>query len=148
MSSAITRVLVVDDEDEANCEGSMAAGLRVEGFDVETAVDAEAALGWMARAEFDVVIADLMMPIVNGIQLARLIRDKHPNARVVLMSAYHLSEPQLVRCDCGAVGFIPKPFKSSELARLLRSKRSGENPLGSECCRDDASTVVAPWAAA
>jgi DNA-binding response OmpR family regulator len=146
MSPATTRVLVVDYE--ANCAGSMAAGLRSEGFDVETAVDADAALGLMARVQFDVVIADLMMPIINGIQLARLIRDKHPSARVVLMSAYHLSAPQLVRCDCGAVGFVPKPFNSSELARLLRSKLAAESAVGSQCCRDDGGTEAAPWAAA
>jgi len=146
MSPALTRVLVVDDE--ANGAQAMALGLRVEGFEVDTAVDAEAALALMARATFDVVIADLMMPITNGIQLARLIRDKHPTSRVILMSAYHLSEPQLVRCDCGAVGFIPKPFNSSELARLLRIKLAAADALGSLCCRDDSGTPAAPWAAA
>jgi DNA-binding response OmpR family regulator len=113
-------VLVVDEE--SNLTRVMAVGLRVEGFEVETAVDAEAALCMMAVAPFDVVIVDLMMPGINGIQLARLIRERFPRARVVLTSAYHLSERQLVRADCGAVGFVPKPFDLTELARFLRDK--------------------------
>jgi len=105
----------------------MAIGLRVEGFDVEAASDAEVALGMLGREEFEIAIVDLMMPGTNGIQLARLVRERHPRTRVVLMSAYHLSEPQLVRADCGAVGFVPKPFDLAELARFLRGKLvSGE----------------------
>ena len=43
----------------------------------------------------------------------------------MLTSAYHLSERQLVRADCGAVGFVPKPLDLGELARFLRSKLQG-----------------------
>ncbi len=100
----------------------MAIGLRSEGFDVETAAEAESALGMLADGAFDLVIVDLMLPGINGIQLARLVRERHPCTRVVLTSAYHLSERQLVRADCGAVGFVPKPFDLSELARFLRDK--------------------------
>src|SRR5579863_6069609 len=127
MSVAAPRVLVVDDEPSSACATAM--GLRIEGFDVETAADAVAALGLMSTATFDVAVVDLMMPVTNGIQLARLIRDKNPHARVVLMGAYYLSEPQLLRTDCGAVGFIPKPFNPADLARLLRSKLGGAAPF-------------------
>ncbi|HEX3344868.1 MAG TPA: response regulator, partial [Polyangiaceae bacterium] len=102
------RVLVVDDE--ANHARVMAIGLRIEGFEVETAPDADGALRVMAGGAFDLAVVDLMMPGTNGIQLARLIRERFPHTAVVLTSAYHLSERQLVRADCGAVGFVPKPF--------------------------------------
>lgn len=127
---ALPRVLVVDDE--SNHARVMAIGLRVEGFDVETAPDADGALRRLAdeREGFDLAIVDLMMPGTNGIQLARLMREQFPHLRVVLTSAYHLSERQLVRADCGAVGFVPKPFDLTELARFLRSKLSGAEALG------------------
>ncbi|HEY5242586.1 MAG TPA: response regulator, partial [Polyangiaceae bacterium] len=70
----------------------------------------------------------LMMPGTNGIQLARLIRERFPLTSVVLTSAYHLSERQLVRADCGAVGFVPKPFDLTELARFLRGKLAAATP--------------------
>lgn len=106
----------------------MAIGLRVEGFDVETACDADSALSLLAAGPFDLAIVDLMMPGTNGIQLARTVREQHPRLQVVLTSAYHLSEPQLLRADCGAVGFVPKPFDLSELARFVRSKLSCAPP--------------------
>jgi DNA-binding response OmpR family regulator len=99
-----------------------AIGLRLEGFDVEIAPESDAALRMLDEHPFEIAMVDLMMPVTNGMQLTRLIRDRHPDTRVVLMSAYHLSERQLLRADCGAVGFVPKPFDLSDLAHFLRSK--------------------------
>jgi DNA-binding response OmpR family regulator len=117
------KVLVVDGE--AAQAYVLAAGLRIEGFDVETARDAEAALRAMASDTFDLAIVDLMLPGTNGIQLARTIRLRFPHARVVLMSAYHLSERQVALADCGVIGFVPSPFELKELAGFLRSKIAG-----------------------
>jgi DNA-binding response OmpR family regulator len=146
MSVISPRVLVVDDE--PNHARVMAIGLRVEGFDVETALDAGTALATLATQGFDLAIVDLMMPGTNGIQLARLLRERHPQTRVVLMSAYHLSERQLVRADCGAVGFAPKPFDLTELARFLRAKLAPEECPSSEARGGDAGPLVIRGAAA
>jgi DNA-binding response OmpR family regulator len=149
MSIALPRVLVVDDE--ANHARVIAIGLRVEGFQVETAPDAETALATVAGTPFDLAIVDLMMPGTNGIQLARLIRDRHPETRVILMSAYHLSERQLLRADCGAVGFVPKPFDLTELARFLKSKlpaEQGDDRISAEVRREVSGPFVARGAAA
>ena len=129
-ADAVPKVLVVDDE--ANHARVMAIGLRIEGFEVETATNADAALSLLAAGGFDAAIVDLMMPGTNGIQLARVLRERHPCTRVVLTSAYHLSERQLVRADCGAVGFVPKPFDLSELARFLRAKLCAEAAEGAD----------------
>jgi DNA-binding response OmpR family regulator len=121
------RVLVVDDV--ASHARVTAIGLRIEGFEVEVAPDSDGALRVLAEQAFDVAMVDLMMPGTNGMQLCRMIREKHPETRVVLTSTYHLSERQLLRADCGAVGFVPKPFDLSDLARFLRSKlRPSEAP--------------------
>jgi DNA-binding response OmpR family regulator len=82
----------------------------------------------LSTEHFDVAVIDLMLPGTNGIQLARMVRELHPVTRVVLTSAYHLSERQLIRADCGAVGFVPKPFDLSELARFLKSKLPNGDP--------------------
>jgi DNA-binding response OmpR family regulator len=113
-------VLVVDEQDSQ--ARLVAIGLRVEGFDAETACGADAALALLEAQPFDVAIFDLMLPGMNGIQLARVVRERHPSTCVVLTSAYHLSERQLLRADCGAAGFVPKPLDLSELARFLRGK--------------------------
>ncbi len=116
----MARVLVVDDED--NQVRVLAIGLRLEGFEVETARSGELALAALAEQSFDLAIVDLMMPTSNGLDLSRRIREFHPHTRVVLTSAYHLSERQLARADCGVVGFVPKPYEMSELAAFLRAK--------------------------
>jgi DNA-binding response OmpR family regulator len=146
MNLPVSRVLVVDDE--PNHARVMAIGLRVEGFQVETASDAEGALGVLAATACDLAVVDLMMPGTNGIQLARLIRERHPLTRVVLMSAYHLSERQLLRADCGAVGFVPKPFDLTELARFLRGKLPADAGLGPEVQPEAAGPFVVRGAAA
>jgi DNA-binding NtrC family response regulator len=120
MSSSPPRVLVVDDEE--NYARVTAMGLELEGFCVETVADADAALTSLGEERFDVAILDLIMPETNGIELARIVHSRYPGTLVVLTSAYHLSEKQLLRADCGAVGFVPKPFDLAELANFLRSK--------------------------
>lgn len=116
----MARILCVDDE--ANHLRVLAIGLGVEGFEVETASSAEEAIRAVGHLDVDLVLVDLMMPGTNGLDLARALRRTHPSLPVVLTSAYHLSEGQLRRVDCGAVGFVPKPYILRELAAFLRAK--------------------------
>jgi hypothetical protein len=51
-----------------------------------------------------------------------------PSVRVVLSSAYHLSARQVERADCGAIGFVPKPYQLAELCSFLRSKTKAVSP--------------------
>ena len=117
----VARILVVDDEE--NQVRVLAMGLRVDGFDVVAAHSADEAMAALAAdEEIQLGLFDLMMPGVNGLELARAVRARHPHVRVVLTSAYHLSERQLARADCGVVGFVPKPYELNELAAFLRAK--------------------------
>jgi DNA-binding response OmpR family regulator len=126
----MARVLVVDDEE--NQVRVLAIGLRLEGFEVLTARSADTAFDVLAREQVDIAILDLMMPGTNGLELARQVRHHYPKVRVVLTSAYHLSERQLARADCGVVGFVPKPYELAELADFLRAKLAGSarQPVG------------------
>jgi DNA-binding response OmpR family regulator len=134
-ANVLSRILLVDDE--ADHTRLMAIGLRVEGFEVETASNAEGALRLLATVPFDLAVVDLMMPRTNGLQLARMVRERHPGMCVVLTSTYHLSQPQLSRADCGAVGFVAKPCDLAELARFLRAKLSARLS-----CRTATSTTL------
>jgi CheY-like chemotaxis protein len=128
-------VLVVDDEESQ--VRMLVASLRIEGFDVTGTRDPEVALDMLGHEPIDLALVDLMMPGMNGIELARKIRDQYPGVRVVLTSAYHLSERQLSRADCGVVGFVPKPYVVPELAAFLRAKIGSVPPAaksGSRLC--------------
>jgi DNA-binding response OmpR family regulator len=115
------RVLIVDDEE--NQRRALSIGLRLDGFDVLVAASGAEALRVLGGPPaIDLALIDLMMPGLNGLELARQIRRSHPGVRVVLSSAYHLSARQVERADCGAIGFVPKPYKLAELCTFLRSK--------------------------
>ncbi len=113
------RVLVVDDEESKRDELTVA--LRHAGFDSEGVCSARATEDDASRG-FDLAIIDLMLHRTNGFELARRLRMTNPDVRVVLTSAYHFTEHQLARIDCGAIGFVPQPFALEELTSFLWSK--------------------------
>jgi CheY-like chemotaxis protein len=122
----MARVLIVDDEE--NHRRTLSIGLRLEGFDVLEAASSVDALRVLALPpSIDVALIDLMIPGLNGLDLARQIRRMFPDVKVVLSSAYHLSVRQVERADCGAVGFVPKPYQLSELCSFLRAKAAQVN---------------------
>lgn len=116
------RVLVVDDE--PNHLRLLTATLRLEGFLAVGVPDAESALRVLSEAPYDLALIDVMMPGTSGLDLARRMRLEHPTVRIVLMSAYHLSERQLRQSQTGAVGFVAKPYRVEDLAQYLRGKAS------------------------
>jgi len=123
----VPSVLIIDDEE--NLRRTLALGLKVEGFDTEQASSGvegiELLTTIMSRGDrIDIVLVDLMMPGLNGLEVARHITRSFPGVQVVLSSAYHLSRSQLDRSSCGAIGFVPKPYSMTELTRYLRDKTS------------------------
>jgi DNA-binding NtrC family response regulator len=112
------RILIVDDE--ANHRRALSISLRMEGYEVIEASDGQHALEVLQREQADVVVADLMMPRVDGLELSRRLRFAHPRTRVILMSAYHLTRTQLERAQAGDLRFLPKPYPFEQLLDLLR----------------------------
>jgi DNA-binding NtrC family response regulator len=106
---------------------SLETALRLEAVDVVFADCAAHAMTLMAAESFDLVVLDLMRSDITGLELARRIRSSFPDVRTVLTSAYHLSERQLERADCGAVGFVPKPFDLTDLVAFLVHKTGRES---------------------
>jgi DNA-binding response OmpR family regulator len=115
----VPRVLVIDDEEGKRAQ--LSSALTIAGFET-LGTSSEDAAHEIARGEFDVAIIDLMLHGTNGFDLARRMRSARPEVRVVLTSAYHFTEVQLARIDCGAIGFVPQPFAIEELASFLWSK--------------------------
>lgn len=113
-------ILVVDSD--PNELKTLVIGLRLEGFDVHEAPTSVRAVEILKEQNFDAALVDLMMPEMNGLQLARIMRSSNPEITTILMSAYHLSPIQLSRANTGAVGFVPKPFKFDALVQFIRNK--------------------------
>jgi DNA-binding response OmpR family regulator len=115
----MARVVIVDPSFEAF---SLCAELRVDGLDVTLCARPDDALLALEQDHAELVFVDLMLPGTTGLAFARLLRERMPSVRVVLTGVYHLNERQLSRSDCGAVGFVPKPYSTKEVAEYLGSK--------------------------
>jgi CheY-like chemotaxis protein len=119
------RILIVDDE--INHRRSLSISLRMEGYEVMEAGDGQYALDALKQHGADVVICDLMMPRIDGLELARRLRFAHPSTRFILMSAYHLTQAQLERAQVGEIGFLPKPYRFEQLREQLDALTAAAN---------------------
>jgi EAL domain-containing protein (putative c-di-GMP-specific phosphodiesterase class I) len=117
-ATAQPRVLIVDDEQPVLRAYSRA--LRNSGFRVETAGDGEAALGQIEKAPFDVVLSDLMMPRMPGIEFLRAVRKRDPDLPVVLMTACPSTESAMRALEYGAMRYLLKPIDLGDLTNALR----------------------------
>lgn len=111
------RVLVVDD-DQRMCE-LLAAGLGRKGFTVTTEQSAENAFELIGRSELDVVVTDLNMRGLNGIQLCARVVASFPDVPVVVITAFGSLETAVAAIRVGAYDFITKPFEIDELLFAL-----------------------------
>ncbi len=112
------RVLVVDDE-EAFRE-SLRQMLTREGFVVDLAADGEAALERFAEAEPDIVLLDVMLPRMSGIDVCRQIRSAH-DTPVIMVSARNEEIDAVVALEIGADDYIAKPYRVRELVARMRT---------------------------
>ncbi len=122
------RLLLV--EDDSTVRRSIAETLSEEGFDVREADGAPAALRVLAEFHPEVVLSDVRMPGMDGIELLRLLRERAPAVDVVLMTAYDDMATVARAMREGAFDFLVKPLKLAELrkvlTRLLDDRRSRE----------------------
>jgi diguanylate cyclase (GGDEF)-like protein len=112
------RILVVDDKPDV-CD-SLCEYLRMTGFEAESAGSAEAALALIEQALFDVVIADIEMPGLGGLELTRIVKREH-HADVIVMTGYSQNYSYEDAVNIGASDFVIKPVRYEEL--LLRVRR-------------------------
>jgi DNA-binding NtrC family response regulator len=111
------RILVVDDE--VNARTALAELLRDEGYDVETAADAFKALGKYESFSPHVVVTDLKMPGMDGIELVKKIRASEDAAAVVVMTAFGAVSSAVEAMRAGAAEYLTKPLNFDELLVVL-----------------------------
>lgn len=112
------RVLIVDDE--KFIRDILADFLGMEGYVVRTAEDGNAALSELGNARYDLVISDLKMPRMGGIELLEAIGTKAPNALTVIMTGFGTVETAIDAMKRGAYDYILKPFKVEEVIHVVQ----------------------------
>src|SRR5213075_930099 len=108
------RILIVDDEEVLR--DVLDAVLRREGFEVVPAASGEEALSVLdGDADVDLVILDVMLPGISGIDTLRAVRISNPNLPVVVITAFSSIDGAIEAMKHGAFHYIPKPFKNEEV---------------------------------
>src|SRR5437660_7489161 len=118
------RVLVVDDEE--NIRLVLRTLLKKNGYDVEVADSGEAALPLVDSFGPDVIITDVRMPKMSGLDLLATLKAKNALATVIVMSAYGSIDLALEAIQAGAYDYVAKPFKPDEVILTLRKAEERE----------------------
>ena len=113
------KILVV--EDEKLLADSIKMFLERKGFDVECAYDGKTGEQYAESGVYDLVILDIMMPEMNGYQVARKLRGKHCQSPILMLTAKSDLEDRITGLDAGADYYLTKPFDTRELLACINA---------------------------
>ncbi len=126
MTQKNIRILVVDDE--ANAREGLRKLLKLEGYEIVVAEDGVAALERASDQPPDVVVTDLKMPRMDGLELTRRLRGAGDTTPILMLTARDAIDDRVAGLDAGADDYLVKPFAFSELLARVRSVlRRGPN---------------------
>ncbi|MBI5640538.1 MAG: response regulator [Nitrospirae bacterium] len=120
------RLLIVEDEDTL-CESLKRVFMR-EGYEVDIASSAEDALSMLEDKSYDVIITDIMLPGMNGIELLKKCRVLNPGQLVLIMTAYDNLWTADEAIGAGAYEYITKPLSHDDIKRIVRNALDGKAP--------------------
>ena len=120
-------------EDEEDILNGLAKGLRKLNYYVDTATDGEEALSLYFESEYDLIVLDLNMPKLDGLEVLKAIREDNPDCKIIILSARDTLNDKVLGLDLGANDYMVKPFDSKELvarakAVMRRYQKSKQQP--------------------
>jgi two-component system, NtrC family, response regulator AtoC len=123
----MTKILIIDDE--RPIRETLEMFLCEKGYDVATSESGEAGLKLIRKDQPDIVILDLRLPGIDGIEVLRIIKQLSPESMVILITAYHDKEIYDQAESLGAYGYIVKPIDVAEfevtIDKAVRSQKNG-----------------------
>ena len=123
----IIRVLLVDDNRDmlSDLRDELGAEFEIAG----TTDNGEEAVRQVLRLDPDVLVLDLNMPVMNGLQVASLLREKHPRTKILSLTIHEEPEYISAAFSAGARGYVTKRHMASDLALAIREVFDGRNFL-------------------
>ena len=119
------KILIVDDSQELL--DIMCEYLETCGYTVHMTTESKDALRLIAATRYDIIVSDIHMPEMDGLELMARIKNKHPGLPVVLITGYSVSEARKIAMEKGADAFVEKPFHMKKIievvANLLNNKK-------------------------
>ncbi len=127
------RILLV--EDERKIADALKSGLQENGYDTEVAYDGDMGFRMFKNQDYDLIILDINLPVINGYELCRMIRRKNDNILVLMLTAMSSVGDKLEGFNTGADDYLVKPFEFKELLariRALLKRKSLVAPTGNK----------------
>ncbi len=114
----MARILVA--EDDENLRAGIEEMLREEGYEVESVSNGEEALERIRQGNYDVLLTDLVMPKMNGMELLTEVKKLKPEVKVIIITAFATIESAVEAIKKGASDYIEKPFKINEVQNTIK----------------------------
>jgi DNA-binding NtrC family response regulator len=111
------KILVVDDEDALRTV--LSAELNSEGYDVGTAGDGIEAVSELEKQKYDLVLLDIRMPNMNGFEVLKVIKEKHPGTKVIMLTGFADLKNAIESKKLGAEDFVSKPYDLVDLLTTI-----------------------------
>ncbi len=110
-------ILIVDDEE--GVRSGLSELLKDEGYTVHCAEDGEQALDILQKKQIDLILTDMRMPGMSGIDLLKKVHDIHEGIGVIILTGYGEIESYIEAMSFGAMEYVSKPFKTNELKFIV-----------------------------
>jgi DNA-binding response OmpR family regulator len=127
--SPAKRILIAEDDD--NIRNLLGSYLSVSGYEIDAVSDGRTALERLDRSQYDMAVLDIMLPGVNGLEICRNVRERHPMP-VLLLTALGEEPDRIAGFRAGADDYVVKPFSPRELVARVQAilRRSDANWSG------------------
>jgi DNA-binding NtrC family response regulator len=116
------RVLLVDDEEDFL--ESLSQRLETRGLKVSAATRGEDAVDMVDQQDFDAIVLDLAMPGMDGLETLKQIRDKHPEAEIIMLTGHASIKSSVEAMKLGAEDYLEKPFDINELMEKINEAKN------------------------
>jgi DNA-binding response OmpR family regulator len=119
MAESLKKVLIVDDEETLTWSMARSLSKDKDNYEVLIANNGREALNFLEKNRIDLVISDIRMPDINGLDLLVRIKKEYPQTKVIIMTAYGSADVQKEANQRGSLYYVEKPFEISDLRKII-----------------------------
>src|SRR5688572_16618813 len=134
------KILVV--EDETKVAEVLKRGLSEEGYETELAYDGQIGLRLAKSGNYDLILLDINLPLLNGLELCKQLRETDELTPVLMLTALGMSDDIVAGLEAGADDYLPKPFRFNELYARIKALTRRKKKLESKTSSDKSNDRV------